>query len=181
MELIGKLGSNSTSKIGMLPSASKDISIKSEDQFIHIFNNNKYQMDSKVAQKIKRESLFKCQSHIYNLQRRYGVILRGVKMIWSNNKIHHYHYQSDPKLGPGIVAIRIIRCSCHSCTTMISIFWDAKIKETVYQPRYGRVYDCNYSQILGCHPNWIIMIFFMMEPMKNITNILIELLLMVML
>ena len=39
MELIGKLESNSTSNIGMLPSASKDISIKFSDQYIHILNN----------------------------------------------------------------------------------------------------------------------------------------------
>ena len=39
MEIIGKLASNDTSKIRILPSASKDISIKFSDQCIHIFNN----------------------------------------------------------------------------------------------------------------------------------------------
>ena len=39
MELIGKLASNETSKIGMLPSDSKDVSIKFTDQRIHIINN----------------------------------------------------------------------------------------------------------------------------------------------
>ena len=36
MELIGKLGRKGTSKIGMIPSASKDISIKISDKCIHI-------------------------------------------------------------------------------------------------------------------------------------------------
>ena len=39
MELIGKLASNDTSKIGMITSASKDVSIKFADQCIHILNN----------------------------------------------------------------------------------------------------------------------------------------------
>ena len=26
-------------------------------------------------------------------------------------------------------------------------------------PRYGRVYNCKYSQILGCHNNWILIQF----------------------
>ena len=36
MEIIGKLAINNTSKIGMIPSASKDISIKISDKCIHI-------------------------------------------------------------------------------------------------------------------------------------------------
>ena len=39
MELISKLASNNTSKIEMLPSASKEVSIKFEDQCINIINN----------------------------------------------------------------------------------------------------------------------------------------------
>ena len=39
MELIGKLESNVTSNIGILPSASKYASIKFLDQCIHIINN----------------------------------------------------------------------------------------------------------------------------------------------
>ena len=39
MELICKLVSNNTTKIGMLPSASKYISIKFADQCLHIINN----------------------------------------------------------------------------------------------------------------------------------------------
>ena len=32
--------------------------------------------------------------------------------------LRHYHYQSDPKLGTGVVEIRIIPCSDHAFTTM---------------------------------------------------------------
>ena len=39
MELIDKLASNDTSKIGMIPIASKDVSVNFSDQFIHTLNN----------------------------------------------------------------------------------------------------------------------------------------------
>ena len=39
MEIFGKLGINDTTRIGMLPSASKDVSITFSDQCIHILNN----------------------------------------------------------------------------------------------------------------------------------------------
>ena len=39
MELIGKLLSNNTTNIGMIPSASKAVSIKFADQCLHILNN----------------------------------------------------------------------------------------------------------------------------------------------
>ena len=38
MGIIGKLGSNDTSNILMLPSASKDVSVKFTDKCIHILN-----------------------------------------------------------------------------------------------------------------------------------------------
>ena len=59
----------------------------------------------------------------------------------SKGNIRHYHYHSDPKLGPGIVEIRTIPYSCHDCTTILSLSWDSKIKEAVIQPRYGIVYN----------------------------------------
>ena len=52
MEIIGKLGSNHITKIGILPSASKEVFIKFADQCLHIINN-KERMDSKVEQKYK--------------------------------------------------------------------------------------------------------------------------------
>ena len=39
IELIAKLVSNDTTKIGILPSASKDVSIKFPDHCLHILNN----------------------------------------------------------------------------------------------------------------------------------------------
>ena len=39
MEIIDKLGSNDTTKIGILPSVSKDVSIKFADKCLHILNN----------------------------------------------------------------------------------------------------------------------------------------------
>ena len=39
MELMGKLASNDTTNIGMLPSDSKDVIIKFADQCLHILNN----------------------------------------------------------------------------------------------------------------------------------------------
>ena len=40
IEPIGKLGSNNNTEIGIILSASKDISIKFPDQCLHIINNN---------------------------------------------------------------------------------------------------------------------------------------------
>ena len=39
MKSIGKVASNDTSNIGMLPSALRYVSLKFTDQFIHIINN----------------------------------------------------------------------------------------------------------------------------------------------
>ena len=47
----------------------------------------------------------------------------------SNGILRHYHYRLDPKLSPGIVAIRIISCSYHDCTTILSLSWGLKIKK----------------------------------------------------
>ena len=73
--------------------------------------------------------------------------------------LSHYHYCSDPKLGPGIVPILRMTCSCHACSKVLSLYWDSKIKESFNHSRYGRVHNCKYSQIIGCHNNCIIMIF----------------------
>ena len=39
MELIGKLVSNDTSRIGMITSGSKDVFVEFSDQYIHIINH----------------------------------------------------------------------------------------------------------------------------------------------
>ena len=51
MELIGKLASNDTSNIVMLPSASKYASIEFADQCIHIINNKEILNVLKVSKK----------------------------------------------------------------------------------------------------------------------------------
>ena len=43
--------------------------------------------------------------------------------------LRHYHYWSDPKLGLGIVAIRIITFIFHSCMKILYLPWDSKIKK----------------------------------------------------
>ena len=48
------------------------------------------------------------------------------------------NYLSDTKLGPDIVEIIRIPCSCNACTKISSLYWDSKIKEAFNQPRYGR-------------------------------------------
>ena len=65
MELMGKLDSNDTTNIGMLPSASKDVSVKFEYQYLQIINNKEIVNGLKGSTKIqKRESLLKYQSRI---------------------------------------------------------------------------------------------------------------------
>ena len=54
MELMSKLASNDTLKIGMLPSASKAVSVKFADQYIHIINNIDRLNRLKVSTKIKK-------------------------------------------------------------------------------------------------------------------------------
>ena len=120
MELIGKLASNHTPKIGMLPSASKYISIKFSDQCIHILNIKEILNVLKGSTKMQgTESLFKYQSLIYNVQRNSDVNHRVMKMRCNNKKcpslnvidgktstygskgvLRNYYYLSDPKLGP---------------------------------------------------------------------------------
>ena len=89
-----------------------------------------------------RESLFKYQSCIYNVQSNSDVKHSGMKMRWNNKTIsslnlingisstyeingilRQYNYWSDPKLGLGIVLIRILQCICHACKTIFSLSW----------------------------------------------------------
>ena len=77
----------------------------------------------------------------------------------SKGVLRHYHYWSDPKLGPGVVEIRINTCSCHSCTKILSLPWDSTVREAFNHPIYGRVYNCKYSIIIDYHNNWIVMNF----------------------
>ena len=53
MELIDKLASNDTSKIEILPSASKDVSIKFSENYLHIINNRAILNELKGSTKIQ--------------------------------------------------------------------------------------------------------------------------------
>ena len=55
MELIGILESNDTTKIGMLPSASKYVSNKFSDQCLHILNNTERLNGIKGRKKTKKK------------------------------------------------------------------------------------------------------------------------------
>ena len=146
----------------MLPSASKYFSIKISEQYLHILTNNDRLNGLKGITKMKNgESLFQYQSRFYNVQINYYVNHRGLKLR-QNNKLfpsfnavdrksppygskgvlRNSHYRSDPKLGPGIVSLRIIPCRCHYSITQLSLTWYSKIKDACYQPIYGRLYDC---------------------------------------
>ena len=57
----------------------------------------------------------------------------------------------DQKLGTGIFAIIGVPCRYDACITILSISWE------VNKPIYGWVYNWKYSQILGCHNNYILM------------------------
>ena len=60
MELIGKLSSNDTTNIRILPSASKEVSVKFADQCLHILNNKERLNRLKCSTKMqKTKSLFK--------------------------------------------------------------------------------------------------------------------------
>ena len=54
MDLIGKLGSKYNTNIGMIPSASKDVSIKFVDQFLHIIKNEEILKRIKVSTKTQK-------------------------------------------------------------------------------------------------------------------------------
>ena len=55
MELMGELSSNDTTHIGMLISASKNVSIKFADQYIHILNNKSKLNVLKGSTKMKKK------------------------------------------------------------------------------------------------------------------------------
>ena len=85
MELMGKLASNDTTNIGMLPSASKYVSVKFADQCLHILNNKEILNGLKDSTKIqKRRSQFKYQSRIYNVKKKFDFDHKFMKMRWNN-------------------------------------------------------------------------------------------------
>ena len=67
MELIGKLASNNTTNIYMLPSASKDVSIKFSDQYLHILNNKEILNGLKGSTKMKKRNHNSNINHVYTM------------------------------------------------------------------------------------------------------------------
>ena len=138
MELLGKLEIKDTLNIGILTSASKDVSIKFSEQCLHILSNNDLLNGLRGNEKIqKRELLFKYQPHFYNILSNDGVKHIDMKLLWRNklftslNEINgkpapyeskglliHYHYISDTKLCPCIFYIIRITCSGHTCAIL---------------------------------------------------------------
>ena len=85
MEHLGKLAINNTSRIGMIPSASKYVWTKFADQCLHIINNRDRLNVLKGSTKMQNiESLFKYQSCFYSFQRNNGANHIGMKRIWNN-------------------------------------------------------------------------------------------------
>ena len=76
-----KLASKDTKNIGMLPSASKDVSIKFSYQCLHILNNKEIFNGLKGSTKIQKiQSQLKYQSRIKNIQINSDVYHRGMRM-----------------------------------------------------------------------------------------------------
>ena len=97
---------------------------------------------------LRRNNIFFPSLNIINIK---------TALYGSKGFLIHYKYRPDQKLCQGDVSVRIINHSCHDFTTQISLTWNSKIKDTCTQSRYGRVYDCKYSPIIGYQNNWIIM------------------------
>ena len=89
MELISKLESYDTSKIGMLPSASKDVSIKFVDQCRHILNNKERLNGIKgITNMQKRESILNI-NHMYKIFKGTLVLITEVwKCHRTTNRFH---------------------------------------------------------------------------------------------
>ena len=84
MELIGKLSGNGTSKVQMIPSDPKYVPINFVYQYIHMINNKSRLNGLKGSTKVQnRESAFKYQSGLYNVQRNSDVNHRGMKIRWN--------------------------------------------------------------------------------------------------
>ena len=82
MEPIGKSIGNNISKIVIITSASEYISIKFAEQRLHILNNKDRLNLLKGSTKIQnRESLFKYQSRLLNVQKNNDVKHIGMKLI----------------------------------------------------------------------------------------------------
>ena len=67
MELIGKLESNGSTNIGMLPKYSKDVSIKFSHQCQHILNNIEIFNGLKGSTKFQKDNHNSNINHVYTM------------------------------------------------------------------------------------------------------------------
>ena len=67
MELIGKLTSNYTTDIEIIPSSSKEVSIKFSDQCLHILNNKEKLNGIKGRTKMKKDNYNSNINHVYTM------------------------------------------------------------------------------------------------------------------
>ena len=87
MELIGKLTSNDTPNIGILPSASKEASIKISDKCIRIINERNRSNGLKFRKKFKRDNQYSnINQIIYNIKVNSDVNHKVMQMK-RNNKL----------------------------------------------------------------------------------------------
>ena len=80
MELIGKLGSKAITNNGMLPSASKNVSINLKITVYTFSIAKKYWMDSKLSQSFKKESN---DSNINNLYTMFKGTIMLITEVWN--------------------------------------------------------------------------------------------------
>ena len=50
-------------------------------------------------------------------------------------------YLTAQKLVQVVVSVIIFSCSCHACTTQLSLPWDPKVKDTYSKPIYGSFFN----------------------------------------
>ena len=89
MEVMVKLASNYTTNIGMLPSASKYVSIKFSDQCLHILNNKERLNGLKGSIKIKKDNHNSNINHIYKM---FKGTLMLITYIWKWDGTTNYFH-----------------------------------------------------------------------------------------
>ena len=78
MELIGKSGSNDTTKIVIIPSGSKSVFIKFADQCLHILNNKETLNVLKGGKKCKINNHYSNTNDVYTMFKGTLMLIREV-------------------------------------------------------------------------------------------------------
>ena len=77
-----------------------------------------------------------------------NVINVKISQLKSKGSLRHYHYREYPKLCHGFVGVIIITCSCHVCTTELSLPWYPKNKIHVISKDMGKFPIASTLQLL---------------------------------